>query len=316
MYWVRRVLAVVAMSIYAAACGTPQTDFLRQNPRNPETLPDVGTVKNPVFFSQRTKECGPAALAIALVRTGLAVTPDGLVDEVYNPGRGGSLASAVLTAARRHGRVAYPVGSLKSLFREVAAGRPVIVLQNLSLQWIPQWHYAVVVGYDLARGTVTLHSGRTPFLEMSMATFERTWERGGYWGLLVLKPGVFPEAAEESLYVAAVAGVERAGQAGAAAIAYRESLKRWPDNLAAAMGLGNALYRTGDRAGAAEAFRVAARQHPKSADAHNNLAHVLMEIGALEQAEASARQAISLGGANEAAYRETLDTIRGKRKGI
>jgi len=316
MYWVRRVLAVVAMSIFAAACGTPQTDFLRQNPRNPETLPDVGTVKNPVFFSQRTKECGPAALAMALVRTGLAVTPDGLVDEVYNPGRGGSLAPAVLTAARRHGRVAYPVDSLKTLFREVAAGRPVIVLQNLSLQWYPQWHYAVVVGYDLARGTVTLHSGNTPYLELSMATFERTWERGDYWGLLVLKPGEFPEAADESLYVTAVAGVERAGRAAAAVIAYEAALKRWPDNLGAAMGLGNALYRTGDRQGAADAFRIATRRHPGAADAHNNLAHMLMEIGALDKAETSARHAISLGGTNAAAYRETLDAIREKRQRI
>ena len=311
-----RFAAAVAMTIFAAACSMPQTDFLRQNPRNSETLPDVGTVEDPVFFSQRTKECGPAALAMALVRTGLSVTPDELVAEVYNPGRGGSLTPAVLTAARRHGRVAYPVGSLKTLFREVAAGRPVIVLQNLSLQWYPQWHYAVVIGYDLARGTVTLHSGKTPFLEMSMATFERTWERGGYWGLLVLKPGEMPEAAEENLYVTAVAGVERAGQAGAAAIAYEAALIRWPDNLAAAMGLGNALYRTGDRHKAADAFRRASRRHPESADAHNNLAHVLMEIGALDEAETSARRAMSLGGANAAAYRETLDAIRAKRKGI
>ena len=184
-----RFAAVVAMSIFAAACSTPQTDFLRQNRQNSETLPGAGSVKDPTFFSQRTKECGPAALAMALVRTGLRITPDELVAEVYNPGRGGSLAPAVLTAARRHGRVAYPVASLKTLFRQVAAGRPVVVLQNLSLPWIPQWHYAVVVGYDLSRGTVTLHSGKTPYLEMSMETFERTWERGGYWGLVVLNPG-------------------------------------------------------------------------------------------------------------------------------
>lgn len=301
-----RVLAAAAICVLAAACTTPQTNFLRQNP---DRVASAGRVAEPVFFAQRTKECGPAALAMVLVPTGLQVTPDELVDEVYNPGREGSLAPAVLTAARRHGRVAYPVASLQTLFREVAAGRPVLVLQNLSFQWIPQWHYAVVIGYDLAQGTVTLHSGKTRFLEMSMATFERTWERGGYWGLVVLRPDDIPEDAEESLYVSAVAGVERAGKVKEAAIAYDKAVKRWPDNLAAAMGLGNALYSTGDRRGAASAFRMATQRHPESADAHNNLAHVLAETGALDEAEKAAHKAIALGGANVAAYRATLDSI-------
>ncbi len=251
---------------------------------------------------------------MVLVPTGLAITPDELVAEVYNPGREGSLTPALVTAARRHGRVAYPVGSLKTLFREVAAGRPVIVLQNLSLPWVPQWHYAVAVGYDLARGTVTLHSGETKFLELPMETFERTWERSGYWGLLVLRPDDLPQGAEESLYVPAVAGVERAAQPAAAAVAYANALKRWPDNLAAAMGLGNTLYRLGDRKGAATAFRTASRRHPQSADAQNNLAHVLAETGALDEAEISARRAIELGGANVSSYRATLDSILARRR--
>ena len=306
-----RVLAAGAMAFALAACSTPQTDYLRQTP---EQAAQSGAVAEAPFFAQRTRECGPAALAMALAASGLAVTPDDLVAEVYNPGRGGSLPPAVLTAARRHGRIAYPVASLKILFREIAVGRPVLVLQNLGLSWLPQWHYAVVVGYDIDRGTVTLHSGGTPFLDMSMETFERTWERGGYWGLAVLRPGEIPGGAEEALYVKAVAGVERAGQAEAAAVSFRRALDRWPGNLVAAMGLGNALYRLDDRHGAAGAFRIASQRHPESADAHNNLAHVLMEIGALEDAETAVRRAISLGGAHIAAYRQTLDAVLTSRR--
>ena len=48
---------------------------------------------------------------------------------------------------------------LADLLQEVAAGHPVIVLQNLGLEWIPVWHYSVVIGYDLSRGQLVLRSG-------------------------------------------------------------------------------------------------------------------------------------------------------------
>ena len=31
-----------------------------------------------------------------------------------------------------------------------AGALTLLVLQNLGLSWLPRWHYAVVVGYDLA----------------------------------------------------------------------------------------------------------------------------------------------------------------------
>jgi hypothetical protein len=45
----------------------------------------------------------------------------------------------------------------QQLCEEVAAGHPVIVLQNIGLSWYLVWHYAVVVGYDLHEGTVIFH---------------------------------------------------------------------------------------------------------------------------------------------------------------
>ncbi len=68
----------------------------------------------------------------------------------------------MIGAARRHGRVAYVISSPEELLVEVAAGNPVIVLQNLGLSWVPVWHYAVVIGYDGDADMVTLHSGETP----------------------------------------------------------------------------------------------------------------------------------------------------------
>lgn len=307
----KRLLLTVVLAAAVGACATPQTDDLK---RHPGAVPPAGAVAHPVFFAQRTKECGPAALAMVLAQSGLGIDPDDLVREVYNPGREGSLSPAILAAARRHGRIAYPIRDLASLLREVSAGRPVLVLQNLGLQWVPQWHYAVVVGYDLPRETILLHSGKTKFLKTPVETFEHTWSRAEYWAVVTLRPGEFPQRVEETLYVKAVAGVERAGQAKAAAISYRAALKRWPDSLAAAMGLGNALYKLGRARGAAKAFRTASRRHPRNAAAFNNLAHVLGDLGDLDAAERAARTAIALGGPNPRTYRETLRRIRALKR--
>lgn len=42
----------------------------------------------------------------------------------------------------------------------LAAGHPVVVLQNLRLGRAARWHHAVAVGYDLRRHEVVLRSGR------------------------------------------------------------------------------------------------------------------------------------------------------------
>ncbi|MDH3242439.1 MAG: PA2778 family cysteine peptidase [Alphaproteobacteria bacterium] len=307
----RRALFSAALALALGACATPQLDALRTRPGS---VPEKAAVAQPVFYAQRTKECGPAALAMVLAHAGVRVHPDDLVREVYNRGREGSLTPAVLAAARRHGRIAYPVGQLSALFRAVSRDRPVIVLQNLGLQMFPRWHYAVVVGYDLGTGDVILHSGMTKYLRMSLETFERTWARGGYWALLVLRPGEFPDPVDEATYVKAVAGVERAGQARAAAAAYRAAAARWPDNVVALMGLGNTLYKLKQRRAAASAYRRASQRHPDNGDALNNLAHVLAELGELAAAARAAEKAVALGGANKATYLKTLRSIRAKQQ--
>lgn len=307
---VQRFLAAAGICLAAASCAAPQTTLLTENPRG---IPTHGSVTDTAFFPQKTRECGPAALASVLNQAGISVTPDQLVDEVYNPARGGTLTPALLAAFRRHGRIAYPVGDLATLLHAIQYGKPVLVLQNLGLQWIPQWHYAVAIGYDLDGQTITLHSGETRALEMPLSTFERTWARGGYWGMIALRPGELPRPVEETQYVDAVAGVERAGHPEAAAKAYRAAIRRWPKNSLAAMGLGNALYATGDRAGAADAFRAATRTDPRSADSYNNLAHVLGELGKTDAALRAAHKAIALGGPNIAIYRDTLRKLQASR---
>jgi tetratricopeptide (TPR) repeat protein len=216
----------------------------------------------------------------------------------------------MLAATRRNGLLAIELKpSLPDLLAEIAAGNPVIVLQNLAFDWYPVWHYAVAIGYDLNEGSVTLRSGRERRSEMSIGTFERTWARGGYWAMLALPPERMSATVAEADYLNAVAKLEGAGSFDAAQTAYKHTLQRWPGNLVALVGLGNTAYRLGDLEGAEQAFRRATLAHPLSAAAHNNLAQTLMELGRDDEALAEARIAVGLGGPLEEVSIRTLDSI-------
>jgi tetratricopeptide (TPR) repeat protein len=261
------------------------------------------------FFAQEDYQCGPAALATVLVSAGAAVTPEMLVPQVYLPERQGSLQAEMLAATRRQGMLAYVLQPrLEDVLLEIAAGRPVVVLQNLSLPIWPRWHYAVAMGYDRAREEILLRSGTTREMRMSLSTFEHTWARSHYWAMLALPPGALPATADEAAYVSASAALERVSPA-AARLSYAAALKRWPTNAIALLGMGNAAYATRDLNAAESAYRDAAATHPESADAWNNLAQVLYERGRREEARSAGERAVALGGPRVEVYRSTLAAI-------
>ena len=133
----------------------------------------MGPLEQVPFHPQELHQCGPAALATLLGASGLAADPLQLADQVYVPGRRGSFQAELIAATRRAGRVPWQVdGTLAALAAEVAAGRPVLVLQNLALPAWPRWHYAVVIGVDADR--VTLRSGKRRSLRMSRRAFLRS----------------------------------------------------------------------------------------------------------------------------------------------
>lgn len=281
-------------------CATPQLQALQQD--WPASLPTQAQLRDTPFFAQEDYECGPAALAMLLRAAAVPATPEQLAPQVYLPGRRGSLQVELLVAARRHGLPAYRLRpALSTLLQEVAAGHPVLVFQNLSLPIYPVWHYAVVIGYDRDRGTLRLHSGRTPQLEMPLSTFERTWERGGHWAMVALPTTELPATVEAAPMAAAIAALERV-DARAARSAYATALQRWPREPAMLLGAGNAAYLNGDLIGADTAYRHAVRTEPGLADAWNNLAQVLLERGHLDEARKAIAQALALGGPRLAAY--------------
>lgn len=287
-------------ALLLSGCATPQVTLL--DAHWPAELPAQVALSQVPFFPQEDYECGPAALAMVANAAGVKVTPDALVDQVYLPGRQGSLQPEMLAATRRQGLLAYPLQpSIENVLREVAAGNPVLVFQNLAFSIYPVWHYAVVMGYDRARHVLLLHSGRTERMEISLFAFERTWARGQYWAMLALPPGQLPATAEPQAYSAAAAALERTDARGAQQ-AFAAALQRWPDERAALLGAGNSAYALGQREVAEKAYRQAVRKHPDFADGWNNLAQVLMELGRRAEASQAIARAVALGGARLQEY--------------
>ena len=300
-------LLAIATLLSLGACATPQTAALRADYGD---LPARAEVADVPFFPQEKFYCGPAATAMTLAWSGLPVTQDDLVPQVYTPGREGTLQPDIVTAMRRNGRLAVQVESLPDILAELAAGRPVLVFQNLALDWYPQWHFAVAIGYDLDDGKLFLRSGTVERHEMSMATFEHTWRRGEYWALVVLKPGQLPVKSDEIAVLRAASGLERVGRTVEAAGAYQTIAGRWPASFPAWMGLGNTHYALDDLPAAESAFRSAVRVMPDgAAPAWNNLAYVLAGDGRRDEALLAARTAVELGGDQAANYRATLEEL-------
>jgi hypothetical protein len=279
-------------------------------------LPERAELQTVPFYPQEDYQCGPAALAMVLSANGKPVDPAVLKPQVYLPDRHGSLQIEMLASARRNGFVALELRpELAGVFAEIASGHPVIVLQNLAFDWYPLWHYAVAVGYDLEAQHITLRSGRDRRVELPLDVFDKSWRGGGRWAMLALPPDVLPASVAEAEYAKAVAKLERTGQTVAAAEAYRSALNRWPDNLVALIGLGNIRYAAGDLGGAERSFRRAAKTHPTSTAAHNNLAQTLADMGRYDEALAEARSAVDLGGPLHDVSVRTLAAIMARTGG-
>ena len=297
-------IAILLFSWLLVGCASsPQWDALdRHRPANMASAHEIAQVP---FFAQDDYECGPAALAMAAQAAGVNVLPEAFTSQVFLPRRQGSMQSEMKAAGRRHGLLVYQLApSMDSLVREVAAGHPVIVLQNLSLSMgNPVWHYAVVIGYDLPRATLLLHSGRTARKTMFMPTFERTWALSQHWAIALVQPDVLPATAVADAHAMEAAALERVAPEQAR-IAYGLGLRNWPDHRASLLGSGNASYAMQDLPAAMLAYTQATQRHPDFADAWNNLAHVLYVQKNFDAAQLAISRAVALGGPRQARYQE------------
>jgi len=263
------------------------------------------------FFPQQAYQCGPAALAMLLTHAGVAITPQALVPQVYLPARQGSLQAELLAAARRQDRLPYVIDpSAAALQAQLNAGHPVLVLQNFGSRRSPQWHYAVVIGYEPGARAYLLRSGITVRQRLVARRFLATWERADRWGLVLAAPGQLPTGAQPARYLQAVSALESAGHPSAAALGYAAAVARWPDEPLGWFGLAGAQLAQGQTAAAEAAYTQLLQRAPGHVAAHNNLAVLLARRGCIQAARSQLFRARSGdAGTHDAALTDTAAEI-------
>jgi tetratricopeptide (TPR) repeat protein len=310
----RRRAGAFLLVLALSGCATPpQTRQLFAD--IPNDLPASIELTDTPFFPQQQYQCGPAALATVLSAHSVEVTPEKLVDEVYVPALQGSLPEEMTATARRYRMLAYPLPhSLTSLLTEVAHGNPVLVMQNLGNAWFENWHFAVVIGYDLGKREIILRSGTTARWRTTLAVFERTWSRSDYWALVVLPAGEIPASAALTPYLQAAYDLETSNQGTAAQTAYQSASRHWPHEPRAWLAYGNSLYSSGQPTAAVSAFLQVTRLSPDNPQGWNNLAYALLQTSCPQQARQAAACAVTHGG-DDANYRNTLEDINRQASG-
>lgn len=196
-------------------------------------LPERVELSDVPFFPQNAFQSAPAAMASMLLHRGVNTDPGLLKDRVYIAGRD-DMRPAMVATAEAHDMLVYPLQpTMDALLVEVAAGNPVLVLQNIGLDMWPEWHYAVVVGFDLHKQTLTLRSGGSRRLQSDFAAFEKTWKSSGRWAVLTLPASLVPASAQRPVWLKAAAELKEAGRDDASQRAYRTAAERWPTQTTA-----------------------------------------------------------------------------------
>ena len=278
------MLALLFKVLLLSACAaTPQSHIILSSP--PHSLPLKFELSDTPFYPQTQYQCGPAALATLLKFYGQTVSIESLSKQMYIPDRQGSLQVELISTARSHNMLPYPLKpQLLDLLTEIAAGNPVLVLQNLGFSWLPQWHYAVVVGYDIEENEIILRSGTTKRWTSPFKVFERTWSRAESWGLALVPLGIIPKTAQASTYLKSAFPFEQLGRLNAALIAYKAATLRWPELATPWLAFGNIAFSQKDWSLAVTNFSKAAKLEPNLLTSWNNLAYALSANGCSKQA--------------------------------
>lgn len=278
-----RLAALLGLTVLLSACAgraphTPDASSLAH-------LPDQVWLQDVPFHAQDAYQCGPASLAMMLNYRHVAATPDALKERVYLPERQGTLQVEMVSAARERDLLVYPLEKkLEAIMTELDAGNPVLVMQNLAFNWYPQWHYAVVIGYDLPAREMIVHSGLNAAQREPFNVFMRTWSRADYWARVALTPGQLPATAQPLSYLRAASDLEQTGRLHSAQVSYQSAAKQWPDQPSARFGLANTRWAMDDRASALAEFQRLVNDFPDFQPGWNNLATGLELSGCPAQA--------------------------------
>ena len=212
------LMGVFALAIVGCASVEPP-EFRR--------LPERVELNGVPFFRGNANQGAPQILAGMLSEQRVRITPGLLVKPLQLPGAKASLQSNIEQLAAGYGLMVYPLDkSLSALLTQVAAGYPVMLRFSDGTLW-SEPRYAMLVGYNRAKGTVLLRSGMERRRLMDFSKFESAWKDAGGWAVLILSPTQLPASVDKGRWLKVANDLSRAGQeqAGATAIKTLQSQK-------------------------------------------------------------------------------------------
>lgn len=163
-------------------------------------LPPYTHLSDVPFFPQEPLLCGPAALATVINYYDHKTIPEDLNDRLWTPEAKGTFGVDMISATRAKGMLAIrSPDKLEDLLLVTSQGWPSIHLLNLGFKQLPQWHYAVLVGYDLDNEEVVLRSGKVRVRKMSFKHFMRSKALANNWAIIPAFPDQLPVLAEWEL---------------------------------------------------------------------------------------------------------------------
>lgn len=265
--------ALLLLCLALGACAAAPTFTQPQNIAQRQSL-------EVPFYPQQEYFCGPAALAEVANYRGLDTDQQSLAKQTFIPGRKGSLAVEMTAATRQLGLLPYPLPTdFGSLLRELDAGNPVLVLQNLGFSWMPQWHYALAVGYELDNQVLILHSGEQKNYRLPFKTFLHTWRRADNWARVVVDASVMPATAEPLSYLRTALAFAQTGQPETADGYYQAAMDYWPDDTTVVTAAANSALETGDSRRARRLYEGLLKRDPELPTLWNNYAYALQADG-------------------------------------
>ena len=213
--WLMRFFALVMVG-----CASVESPELRR-------LPERVELNGVPFFRGNANQGAPQTLAGMLGEQKVRITPGLLVKPLGLPGAEDSLQGNIEQLAAGYGLMVYPLDkSLSALLTQVAAGYPVMLRFSDGTVW-SEPRYAMLVGYNRAKGTVLLRSGMERRRLMDFSKFESAWKDAGGWAVLILSPTQLPASVDKGRWLKVANDLSRAGQeqAGATAIKTLQSQK-------------------------------------------------------------------------------------------
>lgn len=232
---------MAGLLILLTGCQTPPQT--KQLLAEPPAIASQHLIPQVPFYPQQEYFCGPTTLSEVAGFYGLKKDPATIAPTTFISGLQGTLQIEMSAATRQLGLVAYAQrGTMHQLLSLVAENIPIIVLQNNSLAWLPQWHYAVVIGYDLQRKEVILHTGVTEAHRLNFSTFERTWARGNYWLLAMLPADKSSAQLEPFIYTKASQDLLSTQQVNSGITALKTATNQWPNYWLPYFLLGNHYF--------------------------------------------------------------------------